>query len=129
MGTDRNVPRTYRREWIVPRELPDEGTIEELRAVFATESRLAEAWVVGSRMTPVDGSEARESADVALVFEPSAANDTDKPVPAFMELMQALEAKGHGRGTGRSWLILSRELIAAHREHATQIYARSVNEG
>ena len=69
MNADWNVPRTYRREWIAPLDLPDERTIEELREILAAEPCIVEAWVVGGRMTPLDGSQARESSDIALVLD------------------------------------------------------------
>ena len=108
----------------MPPELPDENTIEEFRAVFRSQPRVREAWVVGSRNTPVDGSTARDSADIAIVFDPPLPDGHEEPGRALMDLMRMLEAKGHGRGTGRSWLILDPAVIAAHSEHATRIYSR-----
>jgi hypothetical protein len=86
--------------------------------------RVSEAWVVGSRNTPIDRSPARELSDIAIVFDPPLPDDDEERADALMDLMRMLDAKGHGRGTGRSWLILSPEIIAAHREHATLIYSR-----
>src|SRR5262245_21838558 len=42
----------------------------EQRATFRTEPRIVEAWVAGARLTPTDGSPARESTDIVLALEP-----------------------------------------------------------
>lgn len=97
--------------------------IEDLSATCRGQSAISEAWVVGSRMTPIDGSQARESSDIAIIFDPSLLDE--ERVNVFGDLLRTLDANGHGRGTGRGWLILSPEIIAAHGEHATTIYSRS----
>lgn len=123
MTSDWDGPRTYRREWITPPDLPDENMVEYFLAIFRGQPHIDEAWVVGSRMTPIDGSEARESSDVAIVFDPCLPDE--ERISVFMDLMQSLDAKGHGRGSGRGWLIVSPQVIDEHGDHATRIYQRS----
>jgi hypothetical protein len=89
--------------------------------VLRTEPRILEAWAVGSRLWPVEGSPPHESSDIALVLDPLG---HEQPIDAFTTLMAKLDAKGLGAGTGRAWLLVRREAIAAHREHATRIYWR-----
>jgi hypothetical protein len=121
-----NAPRTLRREWIAPPNPPDENTIEGLREILRAEPRVVEAWVVGSRRCPVEGSSPpRESSDIALVLDPLLDPlGNEQQIDMFMALMEKLDAGGQGRGTGRGFLIVSRKVIASHRELATRIYSR-----
>ena len=48
--------------------------------------------------------------DVAVVFDPTLV-EGDARVAAFTALMAELDARGHGRGTGRSWLIAARASV------------------
>jgi hypothetical protein len=114
-------PRTFRREWIAAPDPSDERTIQNLCETLRTEPRIISAWIVGSRLWPVDGSPARESSDIALVLEPLGEQERDD---LFMALMEKLHAKVQGGGSGRAWLLLSPEVIAAHHELATKIYSR-----
>jgi hypothetical protein len=119
--SDWNVPRTYRREWIVPPSDLDEEVLKSLRQTLRSEPRILEAWLVGSRLWPVDGSPPRESSDIALVLDP---RDREDPIEILTGLMERLDMRGQGRGSGRAWLLLSPTVIAAHQEHAAKIYAR-----
>jgi hypothetical protein len=119
-----NAPRPLRREWIAPPNPRDENTIDGLRKILRAEPRIVEAWVVGSRLWPVDGSPPRESSDIALVLDPllDPLGDEEQ-IDVFAALMETVDAAGHARGTGRAFLIVSPKVIASHRELATRIYS------
>ena len=112
--------RSYRLEAIAPPAPVDEETLDALRQVLAADSRVSEGWIVGSRMTRDDG-DVRETTDVAVAFDPTLV-DGDARVVAFTALMAELEARGQGRGTGRTWLIATPDFLAAG--HGTRFYAR-----
>jgi len=118
--SDWNVPRTYRREWIVPPSDLGEDALESVRETLRSEPRILEAWLVGCRLWPVDGSPPRESSDIAVVLDP---HDRDDRIEIFTGLMESLEMRGQGRGSGRAWLLLKPTEIASHEEHAVRIYA------
>ena len=62
--------KTFTRRWIKPSVGPDATTLEPLLARFRESPQIVEAWLVGSWITPSDGSPPYESTGVALVLDP-----------------------------------------------------------
>lgn len=117
------------REWILAPDPPDEATVEKLCEGFRAIPRIAEAWVVGSRTEPQDGSAPpRESTTIALVLDPPLPQEppevmTSAAVGFFEELRERVPWSEPGRG----WLLGSASLLQSHEKVAVKIYARSVD--
>jgi hypothetical protein len=114
------VGRKARRQWIKAPQQPNEATLERLRARFRAEPRIVEAWLVGSRMTPDDGSSPYETTDIALVLEPPLSNRA-----LIMDLIADLDDTVSNIEECRGLLLVSETTIRAHGEQAVLLYSRA----
>src|SRR3954469_3889878 len=112
------------RSWIKPPTRFAPTTLEALVAQFRAVSRIAETWLVGSRITPRDGTPAYESTSIALVVDPPFVGDAE--AEAMVELIAQLDDASPITEGRRSWLFVSDAIIRARQEQATLLYARSV---
>jgi hypothetical protein len=110
--------RSARREWIPAPDPPDESTIALLCDRFRSVPGISEAWVVGSRITPDDGSPPRESTDIALVLDPPISDGPDEAVSFLDDLEERVPWSKPGQG----WLLVTQTIIRAHEDVAVRIY-------
>jgi hypothetical protein len=111
------------RRWIDAPEIPEEATLEELRARFRTMPRIVEAWLTGSRMTPTKGA-SRESTDIALVLDPPLDPKTEE-MPAVLGSLPEWSRPASSAGGGRGWIFVSNTVIREEAEHCSRIYVRA----
>jgi hypothetical protein len=113
------------RRWIKPSVTLDPATLEPVVARFRDVPRIAEAWLVGSRITPSDGAPPYESTGVALVLDPPFAGDAEADREAMVELIARLDDASPVADERRSWLFVTEAIMREHREQATLLYTRS----
>ena len=114
--------RRIRVSWIEPPSRPDEETLSRLREAVGSIPRVREAWLVGQRVTPDDGSKAYETTDVAVVLDPPLTVETrDEALAVIHELTEQLSASGFGSGKKQGWLFVNEDTIRAHQDVAERI--------
>jgi hypothetical protein len=103
--------------------LPEE-TVETLRASFRSRPRIVEAWVLGNRIVPLDGSAPYEAVFIGLALDPPLDDESRQAQREdFVALTAQLDSEtGFGREPDRGWQIADGTEIEAHPEHALKIY-------
>jgi hypothetical protein len=112
--------RRFRSEWIIPPKLPDEGLLERLRDACRLRPRIAEAWLVGTRMIPVDGSRPWEASLIGLL-DPSHEPGRDDSLTLYSELA---EATGWGGAADEGWRMLTPTEVSEHADDVVRLYSR-----
>jgi hypothetical protein len=118
-----HVGSKSRRRWINAPEIPDEATLEELRARFRAVPRIVEAWLTGSRMTTSEGA-SRESTDIALVLDPPLDPKTEE-MPATLSVLPEWSRPASSARSGRGWIFVSNTITREEAKHCRRIYARA----
>jgi hypothetical protein len=113
--------RIHTRRLIEPPEVPDDETLEQLRAACGHEPRILEAWLIGSQMTRADGS-SREITGIALVLDPAFSDHYDEEQS---RLIATLDAAAPQADVG-TWLFRSWRFSADEEKLSLKIYTRAV---
>jgi len=114
-------PGRIRSERIPPPDPPGQALTDILRTALGAIPRVVRAWVVGARLTPIDGSPSWETTDIVLVLDPPI---TRESLGAEIELLQEeLEAVGWRQEPHRNWVYADTRFRPAERG-ATLIYSR-----
>src|SRR5207247_4660133 len=87
-----------------------EETVEALRASFRSRSRIVEAWVLGNRIVPLDGSSPYDAVFVGLGLDPPLSDQSrEAKRDDFVALTVQLDSEtGFGREPDRGWQIVDR---------------------
>lgn len=108
------------RRWVDPPECPNGDAAERLREACSEDPRIEAVWVTGSEMTRHDGS-SHVNTDLAIVLDPP---ETSPPDEESIEIITMLGAAWPMTGRRRSYLWVSREMIAREEKHCVAIYSR-----
>jgi hypothetical protein len=115
--------RVTTNRWVDPPARPDQGAVERLRAACSEDPRIRELWVTGSQMTRHNGS-SEVSTAIAIVLDPPATDFLDeKEMAATVEIITLLDAAWPTTGR-RSYLWVSREILADEEKHCLALYSR-----
>lgn len=115
--------RVTTNRWVDPPERPDQKAVERMRAACSGDPRIREVWVTGSEMTRQDGS-SKVSTAIAIVLDPPATDFLhEREMAATTEIITKLDAAWQA-GCPRSWLWVSREILANKEKHCLAIYSR-----
>lgn len=115
-----------RSEWIAPTKSPDEELLEIFRDSFRSRSRIAEAWLVGTRMLPLDGSPPWEASLIGLLLDPRHVPGRDESLALYTELTAAT---GWGHAPDEGWKMLTPAEVSEHADDILRIYSRSATIG
>jgi hypothetical protein len=105
--------------------IPDETALKPLLARFQETPRIAEAWLLGSQITPSDGKLPYESTGIALVLDPPLVGDPEADNSVMVELISDLDDASPIAEGRRGWLFVTQSTLEAHKEQAILLYARS----
>jgi hypothetical protein len=114
-------PGCVRSKPFVPSDPPDQVMIEKLQTTFRSVARIADAWVIGARLTPIDGSPAWETTDVVLVLDPPITRDSSTGEISALE--KQLDVTGWRQAPHRNWIYADSRHRPAEGD-ATRVYSR-----
>jgi hypothetical protein len=111
-------------EPIFPPDPPDKHMVETMRETFLRMPRIVEAWVVGARLTPSDGSPSWDTTYVVLVLDPPI--DRKDAATELSELQRELRTIGYQNEPTHNWVYAERNSFRPDREQGAElIYSRS----
>jgi hypothetical protein len=111
--------------WITSPVIPDETALKPLLARLEDAPRIAEAWLVGTEITPGDGMQPYERPGIALVLDPPLSGDREADRSTMSGLMSDLHDAWPIAGGHPDWLFVPETIMRARQELATRLYTHS----
>jgi hypothetical protein len=101
--------------------------LEKLQKAFRAQPRVVEAYLVGERLIPEDGSAPWEASSIVLVLDPPLDNASSDTLRHGIEaLVAAFKETGWERDPVRSWTFSTRAESRRHRQRGARlIYEKS----